>query len=225
MDKVAVVLGTSSGIGETIAKLLLDLGYSVYGGSRRESKIDHENFVDIEIDITNKGLIKSFIKEVSSDYEGIDLFINTVGLCELNAIKDTTDDEISSLFETNVIGAFNFLKHLEPLLITGETQILNLLSISANSIFENTLSFTLSEQARNAMIKTFEKEWKKYDLRFSYLYLGAIDTPLWDEYRDLDRTQMMTVNDLMYFVRTVVEAPRNVKIHGLTLTHIRGFID
>ena len=225
MDKVAIVLGTSSGIGEAVAELLLELGYFVYGGSRRESKIEHENFVDIELDITNKTLIKSFIKEVSSDFDGVDLFINTAGLCELNAIKDTDEDEITTLFETNVVGAFNFLKQMEPLLISGETHIVNLLSISANSIFENTLSHTISEHSKISMLKIFEKEWKKYSLKFSYLYLGAVNTPLWDEYRDLDRSQMMSLGDIKYFMKTIVQSPKHIKIHNMTLTHASGFID
>lgn len=225
MDKVAIVLGTSSGIGLATATLLLERGFVVYGGSRSESPIQHENFIDIEVDLTEPSQIKSFIREISQDFDGVDLIINSAGICEMNAVKDISEDEFRSHFETNVIGAFNFLKELKPLLIEGQTHIVNLLSISAHSKFENTASFTASEHAKDSMLKIFEKEWKQYSLKFSYLYLGAVDTPLWNEYQELDRSQMLKPSDVMYFLRTIIEAPTHIKIHNLTLTHSSGFLE
>lgn len=225
MDKVAIVLGTSSGIGLAIAKLLLERGFIVYGGSRSESSIEHENFVDIELDITEPNQMKAFVKEIQQDFDGVDLVINSAGICEMNSIADASSDELRNQFETNVIGSFNFLKTIGPLLLEGETHILNLLSISAHAKFENTVSFTASEHAKDSMLKIFEKEWKKYSLKFSYLYLGAVDSPLWSEYQELDRSQMLKIQDVLYCLKMIVDSPAHLKIHNLTVTHISGFIE
>lgn len=225
MDKVAIILGTSSGIGLAFAKLLLERGFIVYGGSRSESSIDHENFIDLELDLTNPNQIKSFIKEVKADFEGVDLFLSTAGICEMSSISDTTELDLQNHFDINIKGAFNFLKAFEELLIPDETHIINLLSISAKSTFENTIGYTSSEHAKLAMLKIFEKEWKKYSPRFSYLFLGAVDSPLWDEYQDLDRSKMLGIEDVIFYLKTIIASPPHIKVHNLTITHESAFLE
>lgn len=225
MNKVAIIIGTSSGLGLATARYLLDRGFVVYGGSRTESPLQHEKFIDLEIDITHINQIQNFIKEVASDFEGIDLFMNTACVCEMNSVTDTDATDLYDHFKTNIEAHFNFLKAVEELILPGKTQFINLLSISAKSIYENTLSYTLSESSKLAMLKTFEKEWKVHDVLFNNIFLGAIDTPLWDNYSDIDRTNMLSISDVLYYLRTIIEAPHHIKLHDLTLTHRSGFIE
>lgn len=225
MDKVAIVLGTSSGIGQAIAWSLLGRGFLVFGGSRRESSIDHERFIDIEIDLTQVAQIQSFIREVSGDTEVVDLLVNAAGMCEMNSVEDTTMLEMRSHFETNVMGQFNFLKEFERLIIHEETHIINLFSISAKSIFPNTLSYTTSEFAKNSMIKVFEKEWKKYEIRFSNFYIGAVNTPLWQDYPELEVDKMLSTQDFIYMFEAILSAPAHIQFPDITLLHKDGFLE
>jgi 3-oxoacyl-[acyl-carrier protein] reductase len=225
MDKVAIVLGTSSGIGQAIAWSLLGRGFLVFGGSRRESSINHERFIDIEIDLTQVSQVQSFIREVSGDTEVVDLLVNAAGMCEMNSVEDTTALEMRSHFETNVMGQFNFLKEFERLIIHEETHIINLFSISAKSIFPNTLSYTTSEFAKNSMLKVFEKEWKKYEIRFSNFYIGAVNTPLWQEYPELEVDKMLSIPDFIYMFEALLNAPAHIQFPDITFLHKDGFLD
>jgi 3-oxoacyl-[acyl-carrier protein] reductase len=225
MDKVAIVLGTSSGIGQAIAWSLLGRGFLVFGGSRRESSINHERFIDIEIDLTQVSQVQSFIREVSGDTEVVDLLVNAAGMCEMNSVEDTTALEMRSHFETNVMGQFNFLKEFERLIIHEETHIINLFSISAKSIFPNTLSYTTSEFAKNSMLKVFEKEWKKYEIRFSNFYIGAVNTPLWQEYPEIEVDKMLSIPDFIYMFEALLNAPAHIQFPDITFLHKDGFLD
>jgi 3-oxoacyl-[acyl-carrier protein] reductase len=225
MDKVAIVLGTSSGIGQAIAWSLLGRGFLVFGGSRRESSIDHERFIDIEIDLTQTHQVQSFIREVTGDTEVVDLLVNAAGMCEMNSVEDTTMLEMRSHFETNVMGQFNFLKEFERLIIHEETHIINLFSISAKSIFPNTLSYTTSEFAKNSMLKVFEKEWKKYEIRFTNFYIGAVNTPLWEDYPELEVDKMLSIEDFVYMFEAILSAPAHIQFPELTFLHKDGFLE
>jgi NAD(P)-dependent dehydrogenase (short-subunit alcohol dehydrogenase family) len=116
--KVAIVLGTSSGLGLAIASSLLERGFLVFGGSRNESPIEHENFIDLEVDLTQDSHIKNFIKEVKSESEVVDVLVNAAGICEMNSLADTTMLEMRMHIETNVLGYFNFLKQFESLILS-----------------------------------------------------------------------------------------------------------
>ena len=219
MKKIAIVLGTSSGIGKAVAMTLLSKDYIVYGGSRSESFISHENFIDIEIDITQRDHINNFIEEVKSDTEVVDLLVNAAGVCEMNSFEESSDLELRAHLETNVIGYFNFLKKFEPLILSEETHIINLYSISAKSYYENTIAYSTSEHAKKAMLNVLEKEWKKYDIRFSNFYVGAVDTPMWENFSEEEKEKMLTLSDFLYIFNCVLSAPNSIQFSDLTFHH------
>ncbi|MBD65159.1 MAG: hypothetical protein CME62_08130 [Halobacteriovoraceae bacterium] len=225
MNKVAIVLGTSSSIGSAVVKSLLRRGFLVFGGSRTESEIDHDNFIDIELDITKKNHIHNFLEEVSKETEVVDLMINLINLCEMASTSDTNDLDLTSHFNVNVLGYFNFLKAFEPLVLAEETYIINVFSLSGKNYYPNTLAYSVSEHAKKALTKIFEKEWKKYDIRFTQIFTGAIDTDFWDDYPEADKTQMMSVQDFTYYIDMLLDAPVHIQLPELTFTHKSSFID
>ncbi len=225
MNKVAIVLGTSSGLGLACASSLLERGFLVFGGSRSESPIDHDNFIDLEVDITQESQIKAFIAEVKAETEVVDVLVNAAGLCELNSLDETKRLDLRMHLETNVIGYFNFLKYFEPLILAEETHIINLFSISAKRFFPNTIAYSTAEFSKKGMLGVLEKEWLKYQIRFSNLFIGAVDTPLWDDYPEIETDQMLSIDDFEYMFSTIVDAPATIKFPEITFLHKDGFLD
>ncbi len=225
MNKIAIVLGTSSGLGLACASSLLDRGFLVYGASRSESSIEHPNFIDIEMDLTQEGQVKSFISEVKLETEVVDIVVNSIGYCDMGSFNDTSSLDMRMHLETNVIGHFNFYKYFEPLILSGTTHIINLFSISAKSFFPNTVAYTSSEHAKLGLIKTLEKEWKKYQIRFSNLFIGAVNTPLWDDYPEIETDKMLSIEDFIYIFDMLIEAPSHIQFPDLTFLHEDGFIE
>lgn len=223
-SKTAIVTGTSSGLGLAVAGLLLERGFVVYGASRSESPIDHPNFIEFELDVTQELSIKGFFEAVKTEVEVIDVLVNAAGLCELGALSETTGLDLRMHFETNVIGTFNFLKYFEPFIIADETHIFNLLSISAKQYYENTTAYTSSEFAKKGMLGIFEKEWKKYQIRLTNFYMGAINTPTWDDYPEIETDQMLSIDDFLYVFNSVLEAPESIQFPDITFMHKAGFL-
>lgn len=225
MDKVAVVLGTSSGLGLASAASLLEKGYIVFGGSRSESPLDHDQFIDVEVDLTQEHQIKNFISEIQAETEVVDLVVNTAGMCEMSSFKETKSLDLRMHLETNVIGTYNFFKYFEPLILTGETHIINVFSISAKNFFPNTLAYTSSEFAKNGLLGVLAKEWRKYEIRFTNFYMGAVNTPLWDDYSEVDTSKMLEISDFTYMFNLAVDSPSHIQFPEITFLHRDGFID
>ncbi|MCT4643309.1 MAG: SDR family oxidoreductase [Bacteriovoracaceae bacterium] len=219
MEKIAVITGTSSGLGHQMALNLLDRGFTVYGGSRSSSEINHKNFIDIELDISNENSVRSFFKEVEKETEVVDVFINNAGICEMSLFSELNSAEFMSHMHINTMGTFYFYKYLEPFIISGESQIINVLSPSAKDTFLSNSSFCSSEAAKNSLIDVIKKEWQKYQVRFHNIYLGAVDTAIWDDYEDIEVEKMIHIDEFNYIFNILIESPVNLVFHDITVTH------
>lgn len=222
--KVAIVTGSSSGLGEAITRSLLNQDYLVFGGSRSESAIIHNNFIDLELDVRSESSVKSFYSEVLKETEVVDLFVNNAGICEMSSLGETASKEFANHFATNVLGSFHMLKALEPFLIEDETLIINILSTASLEAYPGTSSYTANESAKKALAEVVEKEWSKYHLRFTNLILGAVNTPIWNDYEDIDVDQMLTISQVMETVNFLVRSSSESKFAEIVLQPRKSFL-
>ena len=224
-NKVAVITGTSSGLGLAMATSLLERGFLVFGGSRTESSIDHENYIDVELDVRDEKSVKDFYRVIADETEVVDLLINNAGICEMNSFKETTSTEFLDHIETNLIGSFYLYKYFEPFIISEETSIFNIQSISAKHTYPNTSSYTAGEFGKRGLIESILKEWSRYKIRRANFYVGAIQTPLWDKYDDLEVDKMLTTEDFIYMFDCILDSPSHIQFPEITFIHRDGFID
>ncbi len=224
-DKVAVITGTSSGLGMAMAASCLERGFLVFGGSRSESPIRHENYIDLELDIRSEKSVINFFAEIAKETEVVDVLINNAGICEMNSFSDLDRDVFIDHFQTNILGAYNTYKHFEPFIIAEETSIFNIQSISAKYFYPNTASYTMSEFGKKGLISVILKEWSKYKLRQVNLYVGAVDSPLWEEYDEIDTEKMLSTEDFQYVFESILEAPDHIQFPDVTFLHKDGFLE
>ena len=125
-----------------MATSLLERGFLVFGGSRTESPIIHDNYIDIELDLRDENSVLNFYKVISKETEVVDLLINNAGVCEMNSFSETSSREFLEHIETNLLGSFYLYKYFEPFILAEETSIFNIQSISAKNTYPNTSSYT-----------------------------------------------------------------------------------
>ena len=80
MERTALVTGSSSGLGLEISKYLLENGYTVFGGSRSGTEIDHDNFYDVELDITSEDSVIEFFEPIREFTPTLNLVVNNARL-------------------------------------------------------------------------------------------------------------------------------------------------
>lgn len=225
-DRFALITGSSSGLGFEMAQYLLEENYFVFGASRSGTDIDDEQFVDLAVDVKREESIIEMFEEISAVTPHLDLIVNNAGIFEMGAIEEITSEEFSDHLNTNVLGAFHVLKHSKPYLLENESHIIHIVSIAGKRGFPNIASYSASKFGLNGLIEAAREEFKRSGIRFTTLYPGAIDTPLWDSItEDMDRKKMLSLEEFTYVFDMVVRSPRNIQFPDITFLHRSGVIE
>lgn len=224
--KYALVTGSSSGLGLEITKSLLYSGYTVFGGSRSGTDIEQENFYDVELDIASPESVEEFYETVREFTDQIHLVVNNAGICDMVSVSDMSVETLENHLAINTVGPFLLLQGLESFLIKNETHIISILSTAAQYGYPNVSAYNASKFGQLGLIQSLKKEWKDYKLRFTNLFPGAIDTPLWDKMgTKFSREKMLKQEDFMSVFNFVVHAPSNIQFPELTFLHKEGYLE
>jgi len=226
MEKYAIVTGSSSGLGLEISRELLGLGYIVFGGSRSGTDLEHDSFYDVELDISSPESVEEFFETIREFTPQVDLIVNNAGICQMNSIGASSVQEFEDQLATNTLGPFLLFKYAQSFLIKERTHIVSVLSTAAHFGYPNVTGYSASKFGQLGLIESLKKEWKDYRIRFTNLFPGAINTPLWDKMgTSFSRDKMLTAQDFISVFRFVVEASPLIQFHNLTFLHKDGFLE
>lgn len=221
----AVVTGTSSGIGLQVIESLIERDFFVFGGSRTESTFYHENFLDIELDVRDQQSFNSFFDRISEYTSELHLVVNNAGVTEFGPVSDLEDEDFTNQIDTNLTSQFYLFKNLQDFLIKRHTHIINILSTSSKYSYANTAAFCAAEQGKMGFLNAIQKEWQDYHIKFSNLFVGAVDTPFWKGLDNkLDKSKMLSIDEFMYVFDTIIDAPTSIQFPELTFLHKDSFL-
>jgi NAD(P)-dependent dehydrogenase (short-subunit alcohol dehydrogenase family) len=226
MEKCAIITGSSSGLGLEITKSLLNLGYKVFGGSRSGTDLEHSNFYDVELDITSSESVEEFFETIREFTDKVHLCVNNAGICEMSSISEMTSDVFEQHLAINTTGPFLLFQGLESFVIENETHIISILSTAAHYGYPNVAAYNASKFGQLGLIESLKKEWKDYKIRFTNLFPGAIDTPLWDKMgTKFSRSKMLKPEEFMTVFNFIVTAPPTIQFPELTFLHKDGYLE
>ena len=102
--EVALVTGTSSGIGLAIAQRLVESGFNVYGYTRDKSKIsyNHNRFHPIECDITDTQLLLETTKTLIQKTGSLKVLVNNAGIARNTPAEQISDKEWLEVMDINI---------------------------------------------------------------------------------------------------------------------------
>lgn len=224
--KWAVVTGSSSGLGMAMTVHLLELGYAVAGGSRSGTEIEHEHFYDLELDVADEESVDEFYETLKGLTKKADVFIQNAGICEMNPLVESESEFFAQHLAINTLGAFHMLKGLEPFLIKNQTHVISILSSAAKHAYPSMSAYNASKFGLKGLLESVQKEWKDFGVKFTPLYPGAIQTPLWDSLpKEFSRARMLTQEDFLYVFEFILNAPEHLRIADLTFLHKEGFLE
>ena len=106
-NKIALVTGASSGIGESTARHLLDLGFTVYATARRVDRMQslaHAGVHVVAADLTDDASMVALVEGIIAAEGRIDVLVNNAGYGSYGALEDVPIAEARRQFEVNVFG-------------------------------------------------------------------------------------------------------------------------
>ena len=130
-NKVALVTGASSGIGEATAERLAKAGYKVYGTSRRGARAGQRSFEMLALDVTSDQSVEAVVKEVMRLQGRIDLLVNNAGFGVAPAgAEESSIEQARSIFDTNFFGVVRMTRAVVPhMRRQGSGRIINIGSV------------------------------------------------------------------------------------------------
>ena len=191
--KVAVVTGSSSGIGEAIALSLGELGASVVvnsansveAGKAVAAKIGaHAHYV--QADISDKDAGQHLLDETISRFGKLDILINNAGWTSLVAHHDLdalTDEIFQKTFAVNVWGTWALTKAAMPLLKQSDDgNVINITSIAGVRPVGSSIAYSMSKAALNHMTLLLAKSCGP--VRVNAVAPGLVETPWTMDWQD-----------------------------------------
>lgn len=182
-DKLAVVTGATSGIGEACARLLLAQGATVLGLGRNAAKgAELEalgGFRFYACDFGESAQVEAACTRITEAYDKIDILINSAGISVEGTVESLTLADWEYSFRVNVTGTFLMCKHLVPVMRrAGYGRIVNLGS-TAGTVGAPTLhTYSASKGAIIQLTKSMAATYARENVLVNCVCPGATLTPM-----------------------------------------------
>ncbi len=181
-DRIAVVTGASSGIGEATAKTLAALGFHVVAVARRAERI--QNLADeiggtaIVADVTDDGAVAALAETLDSIPGRVSILVNNAGGAKgLEPVVDADLEHWRWMWETNVLGTLRVSRALIPKLVeSGDGLIVTITSIAAFETYDGGSGYTAAKHAQGALHRTLRGELLGKPVRLTEIAPGAVET-------------------------------------------------
>jgi len=181
-DRVAVVTGASSGIGEATARGLREAGFFVVLGARREDRLmavaRELDGRGLPLDVRDLASIDAFTAAIAAEHDQVEILINNAGLAAgLQPLAQGNDDDWVQMMETNVLGLLRVTRAMLPLLRHApRAHIVNLGSVAGFEVYPGGVGYTASKHAVRAITKTLRLELMGEPIRVTEIEPGMVET-------------------------------------------------
>lgn len=186
MEKVALVTGSSSGIGFETALALARDNYFTFASMRNTKKADkildiakkeNLNLEVIELDVDKADSIKSAVKKILDKKGRIDVLVNNAGYGLFGCIEDVSMEELKAQFETNFFGVFRMVQEVSPIMRkAGSGIIVNVSSVAGRIGFPGTPAYISSKFAVEGLSECMRFELSPFGIKTIMVEPGVIKT-------------------------------------------------
>jgi len=187
-NRVALVTGASSGIGEATARALARAGARLAIGARRSSRlgnvcdeISRDNGVEClaaPLDVTSPGSCDRFVSAALDRYARIDILVNSAGLARgRRTVAEGDEREWNEMIDTNVKGLLTMTRlALAHMTARNAGHIVNLGSVAGLGVYEGGSVYCATKWAVKAISQTLRLELNGTDIRVTEICPGLVET-------------------------------------------------
>ena len=170
-----LVVGASSGLGRSVARLAVASGARVVAAARRQDRLDElvseaGGGVGVATDITDPSQCEALVARCVEEFDAIDLVVNVTGVSVLRSIGETSREDWDKVIATNVVGCNDLIRaavdHLSPNGIVA--------AVSSEAVTRPRAgmgAYTASKAALEASLAAWRHE--RAPIRFACIAIGA----------------------------------------------------
>jgi len=191
-DKVTLITGSGSGIGQSTALRFAAEGASVIVNDLDETKGQETvaqihsaggKAVCIQADVTNPASVQQMVEKALEIYGRIDVLFNNAGISGVGALHEVEPDQWDRVMNVNIRGVYLPSKYVLPHMMERKSgSIINMSSCIAEIGLARRASYAATKGAVLALTKSMQVDYASYGIRVNALLPGTIFTPFVEQY-------------------------------------------
>jgi NADP-dependent 3-hydroxy acid dehydrogenase YdfG len=239
MNKIVLITGASSGIGEACAFKFAAAGYNLIITGRRKERLEKlsaqlKDLHPIEVlvlcfDVQIRKEVEATLTTLPPEWQNIDILINNAGLAlGRDSFQDGNVDDWDTMMQTNVNGLLYVTHAVVPFMIERKQgHIINLGSVAGKEVYENGNVYCASKFAVDAISKSLRIDLLKHRIKVTAIHPGAVETEFsLVRYKGDDKKASATyvglealkANDIADSIFYCTQLPPHVCINDLVIT-------
>jgi short-subunit dehydrogenase len=171
-QKIALVTGTSSGMGKEIAIALAKEGYLVYAFSRKEHNFGIYNIKNVVVDLKDT----NSIKDAFGDIKRVDLLVNNAGYGLVSTIEHMQEEQMINQFNINVFALLRVTKYTIAKMKQNGGVIINISSFLGKIGLPLFTMYNATKYAVEGITDSLRYELKDFNIRVHSIMPGFFDT-------------------------------------------------
>jgi NAD(P)-dependent dehydrogenase (short-subunit alcohol dehydrogenase family) len=192
-DKIALITGAGSGIGEAIAKVFARQGAQVIvadvvseAASRVAEAIRQQGYsaTAVAFDVAEEEPVREAFAQLGG-YRRLDILVNNAGISHVGSILETSLDDWERVLRVNARGAFLCAREAVRTMTEQRPQggiIINMASVAAQIGVERRLPYSASKGAILAMTRSIAMDFVGHGIRCNAICPGTVQTPFVEGY-------------------------------------------
>ena len=203
MEKVAIVTGSSSGIGFETSLALAREGYFTYATMRNTAKSDKikeiakkENLKIsiLELDVDDENSAKTAIAQILDQKQRIDVLVNNAGWGLWGCVEDVSVDEFKEQFETNFFSIIRLIQEVAPTMRKQDSgTIVNVSSVVGRIGFPASPAYISSKFALEGLSESLRFEFTPFGIDVIIIEPGVIKTDFMKNMKMAKKSELDTV--------------------------------
>lgn len=234
LNKVIVIMGASSGIGEATARLLAERGATLMLAARRLDRLqdirDAYPQADIRIkqaDVTQFDQVEAVIQEANSAFGRIDVLFNNAGIMPTAPLAAGHREDWKQMLDINVMGVLNGIAAALPIMQHQQAgHIIATDSVAGHVVYPESAVYCGTKFAVRAIMEGLRQEQRENQIKSTIISPGAVQTELYTTIKDqavgesLRQAQQewgLTSEDVAQAVLYAIDTPDRVSISNLII--------
>ncbi|HSG07101.1 MAG TPA: SDR family oxidoreductase [Longimicrobiales bacterium] len=226
--KVAIVTGSTKGIGLATAESLLAAGASVAVSARTAGEV-HDvaarlaadapgRVVGIPCDVANPEECRRLVDQAVTEFGRLDILVNNAGLGIFKSITEMTYEEWRLQIDVNLGGVFSCTKAALPhLSATGDGWVINIGSLASRNTFAGGTGYNASKFGLLGMTEATMLDVRHSDVRVSIVMPGSVNTYFGGREPAAERDWRMEAEDCALAVMQLLAYPREAHVSRIEM--------
>lgn len=233
-DKVIIIMGASSGIGEATVRKIAEKGGKQVIAARREDKLKAiaDSLPDAEIrymaaDVSEYEDVEKVVKLAVDTYGRVDVIFNNAGIMPTGNLIEAHREEWKKMLDINIMGVLNGISAVLPIMQKQQSgHIIATDSVAGHVVYPGSAVYCGTKFAVRAIMEGLRQEERVNNIKSTIVSPGSVNTDLYKTISDKTEQEAlfklqgeigMNPGDIAEAVVYVIETPPNVSVSDIII--------